>query len=79
MSLSFLKDVSGDTFLGKEISHVVSKKARGALNSIVLDKGREMLQEEELDKRLVAGISCLILPSAPHFPADFSSAKQVGL
>lgn len=60
MSLIFLKDFSGNVFLGKEISRVVSRVAQGALKLVVLGKGREMLQEEDLDKALVAGISCLI-------------------
>lgn len=39
--------------------------AQGALILIVLDRGREMLQEEQLDKGLVAVISCCILPVLP--------------
>lgn len=31
----------------------------------MLDRGREMLQEEQLEKALVADISCLILPVLP--------------
>ena len=62
MSLSFLKDVSGNVLWGKEISHVVSRMAQGTLNLIELDKGREMLQEKQLDNGLVTGIFCHILP-----------------
>lgn len=57
---------------------MVSKVAQGVLNLIVLDEGREMLQEEQPDKGLVTGISCHILPVLLT-SQQTHSAKQVGL